>query len=94
MKKAEFYTLCRTDGKVAAKKQNGYSDDKFYYYKNMGVWFAIHPDNGLSIFTAKTRRDVAALAHKPENLEKLERALNNDGGRSIKRFRAALEVSA
>ena len=63
MKKADFYTMVRENGKNIAKQQNGYTDGNFNYYKNQyGTWHAIHPENGLSVCTDTTRKAAAARA--------------------------------
>jgi hypothetical protein len=49
MKKTVFYSMVREDGAAIAKRQEGYTDGTYNYYKKDTMWYVIHPLNGLSI---------------------------------------------
>ena len=75
MKKATFYSMVREDGQNIAKRQEGYTDGIFNYYRNGSTWFVIHPANGLSICTDYTRKAAAERATAPAMLERIAAAL-------------------
>lgn len=86
MKKTVFYSMVREDGAAIAKRQEGYTDGTYNYYKKDSSWFVIHPLNGLSICTNSTRKAAAERAHAPEMLERIAAALE--------RQQAAAEIFA
>jgi hypothetical protein len=70
MKKKSFYSLHKIDGELKAVLHSGYTDDVYYYYNNgRNAWNAIHPETGLSIAFARTRKECQWLAYsdKAEN---------------------------
>ena len=75
MKKHNFYTMVREDGQNIAKRQEGYTDGIFNYYKKGSLWFAIHPSNGLAICSEYTRKAAAERATAPAMLERIAAAL-------------------
>lgn len=75
MKKVLFYSMVREEGRAIAKRQAGYTDGTFNYYKKDSLWYVIHPENGLSICTDHTRKAAAGKAHAPKMLERIAAAL-------------------
>jgi len=75
MKKTTFYSMVREDGQNIAKRQEGYTDGIFNYYKKGSSWFVIHPVNGLSICSDNTRKAAAERATAPAMLERIAAAL-------------------
>lgn len=75
MKKTIFYSMVREDNKNIAKRQEGYTDGTYNYYKKDSLWYVIHPLNGLSICANHTRKAAAERAHAPEMLERIAAAL-------------------
>ena len=75
MRKATFYSRGFFPGGV--KKQEGFTDGRFNYYKNpdKNVWYAILPDIGLSVAQERTRKDVIASANNPYVIEDIEKIL-------------------
>ena len=90
MKKTVFYSMVREDGAAIAKRQEGYTDGTFNYYKKDSSWFVIHPANGLSICTNSTRKAAAEQAHAPVMLERIAAALERQQG-AAEIFAAAVE---
>ena len=90
MKKATFYSMVREDGQNIAKRQEGYTDGIFNYYKNGSTWFVIHPANGLSICTDYTRKAAAERANAPRMLERIAAAMERMQP-AAERFAAAVE---
>lgn len=61
MKKCTFYTLCGVN--PHAIRRNGYTDGFFCYYKYArNLWYAIHPETGLGVASASTRKEAYAKA--------------------------------
>ena len=75
MKKHKFYTMVRQGNEYIAMLQDGYTDGTYNYYKKGTAWYAIHPDNGLSINWASTRRAAAEGAHSPKIVERIAAAI-------------------
>ena len=77
MKKAYFYSMIRKDNKTQAAPHNGYTDGLYYYYKSDSglTWYAIHPENGLSIATGATRKEAHEKATAPGMAERIAEAL-------------------
>lgn len=64
MKKIEFYTMVRDNNKVIAKKQTGWTDGKWFYYKaSEKLWYAIDPNCGISIGYGSTLKDCVQCAN-------------------------------
>ncbi len=94
MKKTVFYSMIRKDGQNVAKRQNGYTDGTYNYYKGeFGTWYAIQPETGLSIYSSSTRKTAAEGAHAPEMAEKVARALDRMGENAKQNFKKALEAT-
>ena len=55
MKKCVFYSLVQSSNKLIAQQWQGWTDGKYNYYKNGGMWFCIEPNCGLSIAAGETR---------------------------------------
>ena len=88
MKKTVFYSMVRENGANIAKRQDGYTDGKFFYYKNKyGTWHAIHPENGLSVCTDTTRKAAAARAGTMGDL--IADAIARNGETLRERFKKA-----
>ena len=92
MKKATFYSMVRENGENIAKRQEGYTDGTFNYYKFGSTWFVIHPINGLSICTYSTRKAAAEKAHAPAMLERIAAALERVQ-HAAEQFAAAIEAA-
>ena len=90
MKKHEFYTMVRKNGKVVAELQKGYTDGTYHYYKKDYTWFAIYPDNGLSICAEDTRKAAAASAHNPKFKDMIAEAIKRQAV-TAERFAALVE---
>lgn len=90
MKKTNFYSMVREEGKIIAKLHNGYTDGTYYYYKKDSSWHAIHPANGLSICSGYTRKAAAERAHEPQMVERIAAALERQQA-AADRFAAAVE---
>ena len=90
MKKHTFYSMVREEGVVIAKRQQGYTDGTYNYYRKNYTWFAIHPLNGLSICTGTTRKEAAEFAHTPRMAEKIAAAVER-GQRFCEKFAALVE---
>ena len=90
MKKTIFYSMVREDGAAIAKRQAGYTDGTFNYYKKDSLWFVIHPANGLSICSNYTRKAAAERAHEPAMLERIAAALERQQ-HAAEIFAAAVE---
>lgn len=90
MKKSTFYSMVRENGAAIAKRQEGYTDGTYNYYKRGATWFVIHPANGLSICTDNTRKAAAEKAHAPAMLERVAAALERQQ-RAADIFTAAIE---
>lgn len=90
MKKTIFYSMVREGGAAIAKRQEGYTDGTFNYYKRGSTWFVIHPANGLSICTDYTRKAAAEKAHAPAMLERIAAALERMQ-HAADQFTAAIE---
>lgn len=90
MKKLKFYTMVRQDNEYIAMLQDGYTDGTYNYYKKGSAWYAIHPDNGLSIKWASTRKAAAEAAHEPRMLERITAAVERQP-EAAERFAAAIE---
>lgn len=77
MEKAFFYSMIRKDNKTQAAPHNGYTDGSYYYYKSDRgrTWYAIHPENGLSIATGATRKEAHEKATAPGMAERIAAAL-------------------
>jgi hypothetical protein len=90
MKKTTFYSMVREDGAAIAKPHQGYTDGIFNYYKKDSLWHAIHPANGLSICSGRTRKAAAERALDPVMLQRIAVALerNQDAAEC---FTAAVE---
>ena len=92
MKKLQFYSMVREDNDYIAKLQNGYTDGTYNYYKKGTAWYAIHPDNGLSIKWASTRKAAAEAAHEPRMVERIEAAVERQP-EAAERFAAAVRAA-
>ena len=75
MRKLKFYTMVRQENEYIAMLQDGYTDGTYNYYKKGTAWYAIHPDNGLSINWASTRKAAAEGAHSPKIVERIAAAI-------------------
>ena len=75
MRKLKFYSMVREGNDYIAKLQDGYTDGTYNYYKKGTAWYAIHPDNGLSIKWASTRKAAAEAAHDPKITERIAAAI-------------------
>lgn len=74
MKKCEFYSVHKENGKKIAKLHSGYTDGTYNYYKDGSTWCAIVPDTGLAAVNDKTTRsDTAQRAHSIEITDKIAR---------------------
>ena len=62
MKKKGFYSIHKIDNSIKAIWHEGYTDGRYYYYKD-NVWRAIHPETGLAIAYAGTRKQCVQLAY-------------------------------
>ena len=89
MKKHKFYTMVRQDNEYIAMLQDGYTDGTYNYYKKGSAWYAIHPDNGLSIKWASTRKAAAEAAHEPKIVERIAEAIKRQP-EAAERFAAAV----
>lgn len=90
MKKLFFYSMVREDGAAIAKRQKGYTDGTYNYYKKDSLWLVIHPANGLSICSDYTRKGAAEQAHAPKMLERIAAALERQQ-HAAEIFAAAIE---
>ena len=90
MKKHNFYTMVRQDNDYIAMLQCGYTDGTYNYYKKGTAWYAIHPDNGLSIRWASTRKAAAEAAHEPRMVERIVAAVERQP-EAAERFAAAVK---
>lgn len=90
MKKTTFYSMVREDGAAIAKLHNGYTDGTYYYYKKDSFWHTIHPANGLSICSSRTRKEAAERVHNPVMLQRIAAALERQPD-AVKRFEAAVK---
>ena len=91
MKKTVFYSMVHENGKSIAKRQNGYTDGKYNYYKNQwGTWFVIHPENGLSVCADSTRK--AAAARAVALADRIAAAIERNGEQTREAFKKALEA--
>lgn len=88
MKKANFYSIMRKDGRVQAVLQNGYSDGTYYYYRSAAypVWHVIQPATGYSILTDRSRKKAAERAHAPEMIAAINRKMEMNGAALIAKF--------
>ena len=89
MRKLKFYSMVREGNDYIAKLQDGYTDGTFNYYKKGTAWYAIHPDNGLSIKWASTRKRAAEAAHEPKILARIAEAIQRQP-EAAERFAAAV----
>lgn len=71
MTKKNFYSMHRIDGEFKAIRHEGYNDGTYNYYGSRGAWSAIHPETGIAVAFAKTRKECVQLAYS----EKAQRAL-------------------
>lgn len=63
MKKHQFFSMVRDNGKKTVKMQNGYTDGEFNYYSTgRGSWHCIDPKTGLSIAYGSTREKAQQAA--------------------------------
>ena len=90
MKKITFYSMVREDGAAIAKLHNGYTDGTYNYYKKDSFWHAIHPTNGLSICSSRTRKEAADRVHNPVMLQRIAAALERQQD-AVERFTAAVK---
>ena len=76
MKKITFYSLHKdnkSNGEIEARLHNGYTDEKFNYYKiKKSTWFAIDPQTGIAICQNKNRTLTMEQANSQEITEQLE----------------------
>lgn len=76
MKKLDFYTRLKKEGKEVAVLVSGYTDGKFNYYKN-GSWFAILPTLGLTFCQPKsTRKELVNSIYNTEIIDKINNFIN------------------
>ena len=90
MKKVLFYSLVREDGHAIAKRQAGYTDGTFNYYKKDSLWLVIYTGNGLSICSDYTRKAAAEKAHAPAMLARVAAAVERQP-EAAARFTAAVK---
>lgn len=98
MKKAYFYSMMRTNDKTHAAPHFGYTDGFYYYYRSVygSTWYAIHPENGLSITTGKTRKEAQRKATAPSMAERITEALkrNPQAADTFAKLKAEAETGA
>lgn len=62
MRKIKFWTLLGTFDNIIPKLVDGYTDDKYNYYRKGATWYAIAPTMGLSVCSGTTRKAVQQRA--------------------------------
>lgn len=98
MYKSTFYTMT-SDG---IKKQRGYSDNKWNYYKTfsneakINMWYVIDPLTGLSVCSDTSRDKAAKKAYDKEIIDKFtEFQKNKEYTRYVNNFyNAQKEIGA
>lgn len=86
MRKHRFYTLCRTNDTIVARLVSGYSDGAYHYYHGTDKWHAVHPETGLAVCSGLSRVSVASSAHLPDIVDKIKRAVEQEGAAMKKLF--------
>ena len=97
MKKIQFYSLVRYNGEIKAMLQNGYTDGEFYYYKSpyhSRKWYVIDPECGIAIWSDKSMKICAAVAHDETIREKVKHEKSNGRGeRWANEFAEYIEIA-